>query len=278
MSLIAHISDLHFGHHDEAIARALLADLRAAEPTVIALSGDLTQRARRVEFAAARRFLDALPAPVIIVPGNHDVPLYNLSRRLFTPLRRYHRFITAERYPFFQNDDIAVLGIDTVRSIAVSNGRISDRQLLEIRGIFDQVPTGRLRVLVTHHPLVPPPDAPDRPILRHAIPALSAIEAAGVDLLLAGHYHHSYIAEVGAFHRTVDRSILVAQAGTAISTRTRAEENAYNLISTASTGLSCRVRMFRSDRFVDGPDTRFDRVAGRWRVADSPPMQPSEPC
>jgi 3',5'-cyclic AMP phosphodiesterase CpdA len=267
MRLVAHISDLHFGRHDTVVAEALVADITAMAPALVAVSGDLTQRARSVEFAAARAFLDRLPMPTIVVPGNHDVPLYNLTKRLFTPLHRFRRFITSERYPFYMDDELAVLGIDTARSATISNGRISDRQMHEIRAVFDRVPPGRFRLLVTHHPLMPPPESPGREIVGRAVAALAAVEAAGVDLLLAGHYHHSYMADISSFHATVGRSILVAQAGTAISTRTRTEENAYNLIRIEPLTLDCQVRVFCAGRFVDAATHRFRCHGGRWLPA-----------
>jgi len=156
MRLIAHISDLHFGRHDPRLVEALQASLAAAAPDLVAVSGDLTQRARRHEFAAARDFLDRLVAPVIAVPGNHDVPLYNPLRRVFRPLERFRHHITAQHNPLFTDAEIAVLGINTARAAAFSNGRISHRQMDEIRALFGELPGEQFRVLVTHHPLMPP--------------------------------------------------------------------------------------------------------------------------
>src|SRR5271166_2836489 len=133
MRTIAHLSDLHFGRHDAAVAEALVADLAALRPDLVVISGDLTQRARRGEFAAARAFLDRLPAPFIAVPGNHDVPLYDLVRRTFRPLHRFARYITDLSHPFFADAEIAVLGINTARSMAISSGRISHDQMQAIR-------------------------------------------------------------------------------------------------------------------------------------------------
>src|SRR5712691_1108461 len=162
MRALAHISDLYFGRHDAAISEGLLADLAAERPDLVAVSGDLTQRARRAEFAAARAFLDQLEAPVIAVPGNHDVALYNPLRRAFRPLERFRHYISPLHNPFFGDAELAVLGINTARAAAFSNGRISHRQMDEIRSLFGQVTGEPFRALVTHHPLMAPPLAPGR--------------------------------------------------------------------------------------------------------------------
>src|SRR5690242_8777714 len=101
MRTILHLSDLHFGRTDPALIDPLLAAAREIAPDVVVVSGDLTQRARRAEFAAARAFLDALPSPQIVIPGNHDVPLYDVFSRFFRRLDRYQRTITEDLEPFF---------------------------------------------------------------------------------------------------------------------------------------------------------------------------------
>src|SRR5258708_19013687 len=121
MRSIAHISDLHFGRHDPVIATGLLADLAAEKPDLIAISGDLTQRARRAEFAAAREFLDRLPAPAIAVPGNHDVPLYNPLRRGFRPAQRVHSYLTPHQLPFFPDGAPAGLRLNYAGAAAVGH-------------------------------------------------------------------------------------------------------------------------------------------------------------
>src|SRR5687767_83793 len=128
MTTIAHLSDLHFGRHDPVLADVLVTQLGKTRPDLIVISGDLTQRARRSQFAAARDFLRRLPGPVLIVPGNHDVPLYDVMRRFLQPLGRYRRYICADLEPFFCDSQIAVLGINTARSATFSNGRISYEQ------------------------------------------------------------------------------------------------------------------------------------------------------
>jgi len=269
MRAIAHISDLHFGRHDPLIAEALLADLAAEKPDLVAVSGDLTQRARRQEFAAAREFLDRLVAPVIAVPGNHDVPLYNPLRRVFRPLERFRRHITAQHNPFFADAELAVLGINTARAASFSNGRISHHQMDEIRALFAQLSGEHFRVLVTHHPLLPPLFAPDRQIVGRAEPALEAVAKAGVDLLLTGHYHQASSRNVTSHHLTTKRTVLVSQAGTAISTRRRGEVNSYNFIRIdGRRRVSCEQREWDGSRFTTTTAEHYRHFDGHWSTHD----------
>jgi 3',5'-cyclic AMP phosphodiesterase CpdA len=264
MRAIAHISDLHFGRHDPAITEALLADLAAEKPDLVAVSGDLTQRARRHEFAAARAFLDRLDAPVLAVPGNHDVAFYNLARRLLRPLARFRHYISPLQNPFFADAELAVLGINTARAASFGNGRISHHQMDEIRHLFAEVAGDHFRVLVTHHPLMPPPLAPERKIVGRAEHALDAIADAGVDLLLTGHYHQASSRNVTSYHLTTKRTVLVSQAGTAISTRRRGEVNSYNLVRVDRRRVACAQREWDGRRFVTMRTERYSHFDGHW--------------
>jgi 3',5'-cyclic AMP phosphodiesterase CpdA len=263
---IAHISDLHFGRHDPTVTEALLADLAAQRPDLVAVSGDLTQRARRHEFAAARAFLDRLTAPLIVVPGNHDVPLYDIARRAFRPLTRYARYISATKQPFFADTELAVLGLNTARSATFSNGRISLRQMEAIRSTFSEVGDTAFRVLVTHHPLTAPPHAPDRGIVGRARYALEAVAEAGVELLLTGHYHQAFTGHAASCHLAASRSVLISQAGTATSTRLRDEVNSYNLIRIDGREVGCVQRGWTGEGFATLQTQEFGHADGRWSL------------
>jgi predicted phosphohydrolase len=125
MRTVAHLSDPHFGRIDRATVQALIATVTEARPDIVVVSGDLTQRAKGSEFQEARQFLEALPSPQIVVPGNHDVPLYNVLARALKPLRNYQRYISKELEPFYCDDEIAIVGINTARSLTFKGGRIS---------------------------------------------------------------------------------------------------------------------------------------------------------
>jgi 3',5'-cyclic AMP phosphodiesterase CpdA len=261
---IAHISDLHFGREDPPVAEALLADLGRRSPTVVAVSGDLTQRARAREFRAARAFLDRLPGPVLAVPGNHDVPLWDVVSRFARPLHNYRRHLTPDLAPFLHHEDLAVMGVNTARSWTFKNGRISYAQIEQIRQRFAPLPERVFKVLVTHHPFVPSPGDPDPAVVGRGFQALRAAEAAGVDLLLAGHLHVGFSGDVRAHHLSIRRSMLVAQAGTAISVRTRGEPNTYNWITFEPPHLAIDVRGWTPAGFHTLSLTRWVKRETQW--------------
>jgi 3',5'-cyclic AMP phosphodiesterase CpdA len=261
---IAHISDLHFGREDPPVAEALLAELEARAPMLVAVSGDLTQRARVREFRAVRAFLDRLHGAVLVVPGNHDVPLWDVLSRFARPLRNYRRHVTPDLAPFFHQEDLAAMGVNTARSWTFKNGRISREQIEQIRRRFAPLPERVFKVLVTHHPFMPSPGDPEPTVVGRGVQALQAAEAAGVDLLLAGHLHLGFSGDVRAHHLSIRRSMLVAQAGTAISLRTRGEPNTYNWITVEPPHLTIEVRGWDGQAFATRSLTRWVKRGAEW--------------
>jgi predicted phosphodiesterase len=162
MRTLIHLSDLHFGRIDPTIVMPLLEFIRAAKPDLVAISGDLTQRARITEFQSAHRFLDAIPFPQIVVPGNHDVPLHNLFSRFLRKLDRYKCFISGNLEPFYCDSEVAVSNVNTARALTRKNGRINRQQLEEIRARFSNVPATNVKIIVTHHPFDLPQGAEPR--------------------------------------------------------------------------------------------------------------------
>lgn len=269
MRTIVQISDLHFGRHDPDVVEALLAELRDPAPDLVVVSGDLTQRARRREFRQARAFLDRITVPVVAIPGNHDVPLYDVARRFLRPLARFRRYVSAEPIPCYADAEIAVLGLNTARSLALKNGRVSVEQMGAIRLAFGRPPGARFRVLVTHHPLVATDDPGQEPVGRWR-GALGAVAETGVRLLLSGHYHHAYVGSAAA-RFAAGGSILVVHAGTAVSRRTRRETNTYNRISIGTDGmLSLEVRAWSgggTGGFVTDRTASYRLLGDRWAPA-----------
>lgn len=263
MKRIAHLSDLHFGAADDVVVEDLLVDLSSTGADLVAVSGDLTQRARPDQFRAARAFLDRLPAPWIAVPGNHDVPLFDVARRFLRPLSRFRRLVSPELCPFHVDDEIAVLGLNTARSLTFKEGRLSHEQIDLIRSRFAERGEGRTKIVVTHHPFVPPRGGAHQLVGRHER-ALRVLEEAGVDLLLAGHLHLAYGSDVTEHHAFVKRSILVAQAGTATSWRRRGEPNGYNLIEVEPDRIVLSARVHTGKRFERATIEPYVRRAHRW--------------
>jgi 3',5'-cyclic AMP phosphodiesterase CpdA len=268
MKTIAHLSDLHFGTEDPAMADVLLGELNRLAPSLVVVSGDLTQRARTREFEAASHWLGQIDSPSLVVPGNHDIPLYDVARRFAAPLHRYAKHITPDLNPFFANEGLAVLGINTARSLTWKSGRISAEQVRKIGHTMGNVEEGIFKILVTHHPFIPPPGeaAAGIDLVRHAARALPVIDACKVDLLLAGHLHHGYTGDVRAFYPATKRSVIVAQAGTAISRRVRSEPNAYNFITLEKERIAIDVWVWRGASFEPAVRTVYRLEGEEWRL------------
>jgi 3',5'-cyclic AMP phosphodiesterase CpdA len=230
MRLIVHLSDIHFGRVDAEIIGPLIETVNELNPDLIAVSGDLTQRARSHQFREARAFLDRLPKPQIVVPGNHDVPLHNVFARFLQPLRKYQRYITHDLRPFYYDDEIAVLGVNTARSLTVKGGRINEEQVAWMRERLCACESEVVKMVVTHHPFDLPEGHHERNLVGRARMAMEALASCGADVFLAGHLHVSHTTHSATRYQIKGHSALVVQAGTAASTRGRGEANSFNVI------------------------------------------------
>jgi 3',5'-cyclic AMP phosphodiesterase CpdA len=266
MRTIAHLSDLHFGTEDPLLAETVKSDLHALKPDLVVVSGDFTQRARRAQFAAARDYLQLLPGPQLLIPGNHDIPFYDVWRRFVHPLARYQEFIHNEVNPVYQDEELLVVGLNTARSSTWKNGRISVEQMELLRRALDGARPGVFRIVVTHHPFVPPPGqtGADIALVGRAARALEVLDRGRVDLLLAGHLHLGYTADTHTLYPEAARAIIVAQAGTAISRRLRSAPNAYNVMRTGEGHLSIEARAWDGRAFAAVSTSRFLLQEGNW--------------
>jgi 3',5'-cyclic AMP phosphodiesterase CpdA len=268
---IGHISDLHFGRIDPPVMEGLVADLHADPPSLLVMSGDFTQRARAGQYRKAMAFMARLPQPQILVPGNHDIPLFDVVSRFFMPLRNYHKYVSRDMLPVWKDEELFVIGINTARSFTAAlkgfwkDGSISQEQLYEIKAAARQAAPDAFKVLVTHHPFIPPPKERIHGIVHHAREALDDLEKLHIDLCLAGHLHMGYSGDVRTHHEAVKRSILSVQAGTATSTRRRHEPNAYNRITIDRNDVTIQVRAWDGLQFADAARTHFVRTNGVWQ-------------
>jgi len=237
MRTVVHLSDIHFGRIDPTTVQPLKDAIVRITPDLLAVSGDLTQRARRTEFAQARRFLDSLPFQRLVVPGNHDVPLHNVFRRFVTPLARYTRAITEDLLPVYRDEEMIVVGVNTARSWTWGEGRINAAQVDQIVEHLAGVTKGLIRIVVTHHPFDLPEGVKEKRLLGRAAMAMEKLSAAGADLFLSGHLHISHTGHTKRYN-IHGYSALVVQAGTATSTRERGEVNSFNLLRIAHPAIT----------------------------------------
>lgn len=268
MKTIAHISDLHFGTELPAVTEALIVDVQARAPALVIVSGDLTQRARGKQFQAAKAFLERLPAPQIVVPGNHDIPLFDVVRRFAAPLKRYCRWISSDLDPTFADDEMLVIALNTARSFTWKNGRISVEQIEALRSRLKEGGL-RVKIVVTHHPFLPPPGEPGIDLVGRAAKAIRVLDECNVDLLLAGHLHRGYAGDIRTHYPAARRAMIAIQAGTAISHRKRhGEANAYNVIRVERTRVEIDVRAWNGREFHSIKRTRYDRADDGWHPRD----------
>jgi 3',5'-cyclic AMP phosphodiesterase CpdA len=271
MRTIAHISDLHFGRHIPVVVEDLLASVNQHRPDLVALSGDFTQRARHVEFGQAVQFLNRISPPKLLVPGNHDVPLYNLFYRFLRPFAKYHRYVSPLGHGagLFRDDELAILGVNTARRFTRKDGRISLEQIAHIGSVFRDVPQTVFKAIVTHHPLAYPSGEVSRKLAGRATLALQAIADAGVHLLLSGHYHRAVSGSMTEIRR--GGSILILHAGTAVSSRLRGEANSYNLIQVAGERVAVHVMGWMPGRgFQESRTLSYAFHEGHWHPASTP--------
>lgn len=258
MAKILHISDLHFGppfvpEAGEALHR-IVPDL---EPDAIVVSGDLTQRAKRHQFEEARRFIDRLSkakVPTLVIPGNHDVPLYRVTERFLNPHGVYREVIAPELNPVLTLDDVILVGIDSTSPYnSIVNGRIHRHQLERCERLFAEVPSEAVRIVVAHHHFAPGPDYLRDWTMPKARRAIDCFVDQGVEMILGGHLHRSYIGNTLDFfpgnHR--DRGIIIVQCGTTTSSRGRGRErneNTFNLVEVGPDMLSVTHYMYFENR------------------------------
>ena len=227
MSILLHISDTHFGTEQPPVVEALVALAAQQRPDVVVLSGDITQRARPAQFRAAKAFVDRLGAPVLAVPGNHDIALFDLWSRFKHPYDHYTRAFGMNLEPVHVSPDLLVIGVNTTRAWRHKNGEVSPAQIDRVARLLRAARPQQLRLVVVHQPAAVAQIEERTNLLRGHDAALRAWSAAGADLVLGGHIHLPYTLAV----QGLSRPLWVLQAGTAVSSRTRPEApNSVNIL------------------------------------------------
>lgn len=229
MRHLLHISDVHFGpKHLPAVAAGLARLTGERRPDLVVLSGDQTQRAKPRQFRQAREWATALPAPVLSVPGNHDVPMYRFWERIAAPYGAYRKHFALELEPVWRDEELLVVGLNTAHGWTIKHGRLLERQLRWLRGVIEDSADAGFRVAVAHHPLAPAPDFHDQSVTRRARAACRELARLGVHLVLSGHLHVGFLHVLPAPEGAPGAPIALLHAGTSASSRGRGWEAGRN--------------------------------------------------
>ena len=265
MTRLLQMSDPHFGTVQPAVAQALVVLAHAQRPDLLVLSGDITQRARAAQFRQARAFCERLAIPrMLSLPGNHDIPLFNLWQRLFSPYAGYLRAFGPDLETTLQTPAICLIGVNTTRRWRHKNGSVSAAQVARVVAELQRAESGQLRVVVVHQPVLVLRAEDEHDRLRGWEPAVRAWAAAGADIVMGGHIHLPYVCELSSRVPGLARRIWCVQAGTALSLRVRREApNSVNLLRYEPGQSACQVE-------------RWDYAAGaqRFELAHTSEMLP----
>ena len=259
MSVLLQISDPHFGTEQPSVVDALLRLAHELAPGVVVLSGDLTQRARRAQFRAAREFCNNLPpAPQLVLPGNHDIPLFNVFARVFTPYGNYRRAFGEQFEPKLEDDTFFIMGINTTRAYRRVDGEISDDQIERVSQRLLATRPDLIRIVVTHQPVHVITTQDEKNVVHGHEPAVRAWARAGADIIMGGHIHLPYVRPLSDRFPDLTRGVWAVQAGTAVSHRVRhSAPNSVNVLRAISkTPLSCEVERWD----FDATQGRFENV------------------
>jgi 3',5'-cyclic AMP phosphodiesterase CpdA len=242
VTVLLQVSDAHFGTERPRVVEALLALSRQLEPDLLVLSGDLTQRARSAQFDAARAFVQRLAiANVLAVPGNHDIPLFDLPARLRDPYAGYKRVFGADLEPRFDAPDCLVLGVKTTRRYRHVDGEVSAGQRSRVARDLQEASPQQVRIVVLHQPVVVPRSSEQKNVVHGAALAITAWAEAGADVILAGHIHLPFIVPLHEVAR-LERPLWAVNAGTAVSARVRYDAgNSVNVLRVGEAPRSCFV-------------------------------------
>ena len=236
MTVVVQISDPHFGTEQPSVVDALIALCAELNPDVLVLSGDITQRARAREFAAASAFVRRLQIPAVLaIAGNHDIPLFDLVSRLFRPYAGFHKAFGAEREPSFENADCVILSVKTTRRYRHVDGEISSEQRERIAQRLSRADAQKVRVVVLHQPIAVPRSSEQKNVVHGHESAIESWAKAGADIILAGHIHLPFVLPLHEESPKLSRHLWAINAGTAVSNRVRYDAgNSVNVLRFAA--------------------------------------------
>lgn len=241
---VLQISDPHFGTEQAKVASALIALVEEISPDVLVLSGDITQRARAPEFQAAAAFVARLGIPhVLAIPGNHDIPLFDLVARAFSPYANFRKAFGAELEPSYATSDCLIVSVKTTRRYRHVNGEISTEQRERVARRIHAAEPQQARIVVLHQPIAVPRTSEQKNLVRGHELAIERWAQAGADVILAGHIHLPFVLPLHESTPSLRRHLWAVNAGTAVSSRVRYDAgNSVNVLRfTASAPPACSV-------------------------------------
>lgn len=267
--VIMQISDIHLGpHFDQERGELIVREAHEIQPDLLVIAGDLVMRADfKEQWLQARTYIERLPDPKLIVMGNHDVPQYNQFARYFWPTARYRKYISPVLNPVWESEDMVVVGVNTARSFTIQGGKLSQRQITWLEQTLRRYPDQYCKIVVMHHHvLTPAGDREKRPIVN-ADQAVAAMDRGGAELVLCGHIHTSFIGNTLETAANLKSGTIIAQSGTATSTRGRRwmrGKNSFNVIEIEDEVIRISQRMYLGEakRFVPVSEHVFPRRSG----------------
>ncbi len=264
MVRVLHISDLHFGRVDKFVETAFWTWLKSHPIDISVVSGDLTQRAKIREFKSASSFVTKLPEPRLVIPGNHDIPLYNVFRRFVSRLARYKEYISSDLRPVLKTDSLIIAGINTAHAMTIKDGKVTHSQLAHLKEVFG-LEDDKIKILVTHHPLHLLQAEPDERVASRARVAIEILRECQVDVLLSGHYHKGS-SGLSTVHQESGYDAILVQSGTSLSTRYRGQNNSFNVLVIEDNKIVVKRYEWIFDlKSFELADVReFTRSEGRW--------------
>lgn len=266
-TLIFHLSDIHFGLENNRALDWVKREIAARRPAAVAITGDITMRARTREFAAASEWIRSLDAPVTLEVGNHDLPYFNLVERFFHPYRRFHGVEQmVERALALPG--LAIVPLRTTARAQPrfnwSKGWITGAALAKTLRAIDALPPGTKALVTAHHPLREV-GTKGTALTRNGRRALAELAIRPVAAVLSGHVHDAF----DIFEQTENGPVRMIGAGT-LSQRIRSTPPSFNQISWEGGRLTVEVRNLAE---LSTTDMQIDDVPEN----ALPPREPGEP-